>query len=97
MNTPNVIRINHLINLMTALLKEFSDKGQQVDKKLYEMFFVYSFAWSIGGLFENEEREKFHRDFLEKKNAAILPQISAQKMTVDKETIFDYYVDPNTK
>ena len=54
-------------------------------------------SWSIAGLFENEDREKFHRDFLEKRSPQMLPQISAQKMTVDKETIFDYYVDPVNK
>lgn len=26
-----------------------------------------------------------------------MPSISAQKMSVDKETVYDYYVDPNTK
>ena len=66
-----------------------------LDKPAFEKFFIYSFAWSLGGLFETEEREKFHK-YLEQRNAA-LPQISAQKMSVDKETVFDYYVDPITK
>lgn len=52
-------------------------------------------AWAIGGLFETEEREKFHK-YLESKNAP-LPSISAQKMAVDKETVYDYYVDPSNK
>jgi hypothetical protein len=26
-----------------------------------------------------------------------LPPINTQKMSVDKETVFDYYVDPNAK
>lgn len=49
----------------------------------------------MGGLFETEEREKFHK-FLESRNAP-LPSISAQKQSVDKETVFDYYVDPTLK
>ena len=52
-------------------------------------------AWAIGGLFETEEREKFHK-YLESRNAP-LPSISAQKMAVDKETVYDYYIDPSTK
>jgi hypothetical protein len=45
----------------------------------------------MAGLFETEEREKFHK-FLESKNAP-LPPISPQKSAGDKETVFDYYVD----
>lgn len=33
---------------------------------------------------------------MEQKGAP-LPQISAQKMAVEKETVYDYYVDPTTK
>ena len=56
---------------------------------------MYCLAWGIGGLFETEEREKFHK-FLEARNAP-LPPISPQKMSVDKETVYDYYIDPNSK
>ena len=95
MYTPPVVRINQLLNLVTALFQPFLEKQEQLDKNTYEKFFVYAFAWSLGGLFETEEREKFHK-YMESRNAP-LPQISAQKMSVDKETVFDYYVDPNTK
>ena len=95
MYTPPIVRINQLLNLLTALFQQFQEKGEQLDKVAYEKYFAYAIAWSIGGLFESEEREKFHK-FLESRNAP-LPQISAQKMSVDKETVFDYYVDPNTK
>jgi hypothetical protein len=78
---------------MTALMIQFL--GEQLDKASYEKYFTYALAWAIGGLFETEEREKFHK-FLESRNAP-LPPISAQKMSVDKETVFDYYVDPNTR
>src|SRR3569833_2314320 len=95
MYTPPIVRINQLLYLLTALFQQFQEKGEQLDKVAYEKYFAYAIAWSIGGLFETEEREKFH-EFLESRNAP-LPQISAQKMSVDKETVFDYYVDPNTK
>ena len=95
MYTPPLIRINHLLNLFTALLKGHQEKQENLDKASYEKYFVYSIAWSIGGLFESEEREKFHK-YLESRNAP-LPNISAQKMSVDKETVFDYYIDPSTK
>ncbi len=95
MYTPPIVRINQLLNLITALFLPYQEKQEQLDKASMEKFFVYSFAWAIGGLFETEDREKFHK-FLESRNAP-LPNISAQKMSVDKETVFDYYVDPATK
>ena len=49
----------------------------------------------MAGLFESEEREKFHK-FLEARNAA-LPQITSKPTATEKETVFDYYVDPETK
>jgi hypothetical protein len=49
----------------------------------------------MGGLLEADDREKFHK-YLETRNAP-LPPITAQKMSVDKETCFDYYVNESTK
>jgi len=46
-------------------------------------------------MFETEDREKFHA-LLAAKNAP-LPQISASRMAVDKETVYDYKVDPVSK
>jgi len=53
-------------------------------------------CWSHGGLLEQDDREKFHK-YVESRCSGILPAISAQKMSVDKESIFDYYVDEQTK
>jgi len=50
----------------------------------------------MGGLFETEDRVKFHKEILEKANAP-LPTISPQKMIAEKETVFDYIIDPETK
>lgn len=49
----------------------------------------------MGGLFEAEDREKFHK-FLESRNAP-LPSISPQKAAQEKETVYDYYVEKETK
>ena len=95
MYTPPVIRITQLLNLVTVLFTPYVQAGETLSKDIIERFFVYSLAWSIGGLFETEEREKFHK-YLESKGAP-LPQISGQKMSVDKETVFDYYVDAKSK
>lgn len=78
MNAPEVVRITMLFNLLTALLKPLQESGETLNKQTYEKLFVYAFAWSMGGLFEGEERQKFHKDFLEKVNAP-LPHITAQR------------------
>ena len=96
MYSPPVVRINHLINLLTALFLQFYDKQENLDKTAYEKYYVYAMAWSIGGLFETEEREKFHK-LLDSYKAPMPPQISPQKLSVDKETVFDYYIDPVSK
>ena len=48
----------------------------------------------MGGLFENDDREKFHK-FLESRGAP-LPEINA-KSAAEKTTIFDFFVDENDK
>jgi len=50
----------------------------------------------MGGLLETDDRVKFHKEILEKTGAP-LPQISAQKQISEKESMFDYYVDSETK
>ena len=53
-------------------------------------------TWAIGGLFEIDDRQKFHKEILEACKAP-LPNISAQRQNFDKETVYDYFVDPTTK
>jgi dynein heavy chain len=50
----------------------------------------------MAGLFENEDREKFHK-FLESRDAKVLPEIAPNRAATDKVTIFDYFVDETTK
>jgi len=95
MESPEVVKTTMMINLLTACLKEYTSSGQQVDFELFEKLWCFSFAWSIAGLFESNERQKFHKEVLERVGAA-LPNISAQR-AFDKETVFDYFVDPKTR
>ena len=96
MDSPEVVKTTQLINLLSACLKEYTSTGQQVDFELFEKLFCFSFAWAIGGLLEANDRQKFHKEVLERVNAS-LPQISAQRANFDKETIYDYYINPKTR
>ena len=96
MDSPEVVKTTMMINLLTALLKEYTSTGQNVEFELFEKLWCFAFAWSIGGLFESNERQKFQKEVLERVNGA-LPNITAQRANFDKETIFDYYVNPKTK
>jgi hypothetical protein len=60
------------------------------------MLWLYCFAWACGGLYEADDRMKFHKEVLEKIGAP-LPPITAQRQNFDKETIFDYYINPDKK
>jgi hypothetical protein len=48
-------------------------------------------AWSCAGLFETDEREKFHK-WLEARNAP-LPAIQQKTISAEKETVFDYFLE----
>jgi hypothetical protein len=50
----------------------------------------------MAGLMETDDRLKFHKEILEKSGAP-LPAITAQKQMQEKETQFDYFVNPETK
>lgn len=96
MKSPEVVKTTMMLNLLTACIREYTSTSQTVDFELFEKLWCFCFAWSIGGLFEAADRQKFHKEVLERVNAA-LPQISAQRANFDKETIFDYYVNPKTR
>jgi len=85
-----------MLSLIQAVLIPHLNKQEQLNKKEFENYYVFCFAWAFGGLFETEERIRFHKEILEKIGAP-LPAISAQKQNFDKETMFDYYVDPETR
>jgi len=95
MPLPEVVRTTQLLNLLTALLAPDILAGKPVTKACFEKLWVYCLCWSHGGLLEQDDREKFHK-YLESRNAP-LPPITAQKMSVDKESVFDYYVEETSK
>ena len=96
MDAPEVVKTTMMINLLTACLREYTSQGQAVDFELFEKLWCFCFAWSIGGLFESNDRQKFHKEVLERVGAA-LPNITPQRANFDKETVFDYYVNPKTR
>jgi len=81
---------------LTALLQGYIEKQETVERAAFEKFFVYSYAWAMGGLFETEDREKFQK-FLENRQAPLPQGTTAGRPGVEKETVYDYYVDPETK
>jgi dynein heavy chain len=92
---PDVIAVNSMLNLLNALLLQYQAKQITVDKAIFEKLWVFCLAWSIGGLFEADEREKFHK-WLEARNAP-LPQVAQAKIASEKETIYDFFLDENDK
>jgi len=95
MVSPEVVKVTMMINLLTACIKEYTATSQKVDFELFEKLWCFSFAWALGGLYEKEDRQKFHKEVLERVGAA-LPQIK-QSANMEKETIFDYCVDYKTR
>jgi dynein heavy chain, axonemal len=91
-----IIRVTQFLSLLQAVLLPHATRGEPVDKKIFELYFVYSLAWSFAGLFETDDRQRFHREILEKTGAP-LPAISAARAQTDKETIFDYCVHYDSK
>lgn len=96
MPCPMIIRVTQFLSLLQGVLYPHALKQEPIDKKVFELYFVYCLAWGFAGLFETDDRQKFHREILEKCGAP-LPQISPVRAQTDKETIFDYCVNYETK
>jgi dynein heavy chain len=92
-----IIRVTQFLSLLEAVLLPHQQRNEPVDKKLFEMYFIYCLAWAFAGLFETDDRQKFFKEVLEKVPNAPIPQISAQRAANEKETIFDYCVHYETK
>ena len=75
MPLPEVVRITQHLNLLQALLEPDIEKQIQCEKATFERLWIYCMMWSMGGLLETEDREKFHK-YLESRNAP-LPPITA--------------------
>jgi len=61
MHVQPVVWVTMFLNLLTAILKWITDKQIKYTKNDFEKIWTYCFAWAIGGLFETEERERFHK------------------------------------
>jgi len=71
MPAPMIIKVTQFLTLLTACLLPHTQKGESVDKKCFELYFVYCLAWAFAGLFEIDDRMRFHREILEKCNAPL--------------------------
>lgn len=78
MPCPIIIRVSQFLTLLTAVLRPHILAGEPIDKKVFELYFIYCLAWAFAGLFEVDDRQRFHREVLEKCNAP-LPNISAAR------------------
>lgn len=57
MGTPEVVRITMLLNLLHAVLEEFTYANVEPLKEIqFEKIFVYALAWAMAGLCEAKER-----------------------------------------
>jgi dynein heavy chain len=91
MEAAEMIRIYQLLMLLQACLQQWLAKNIQIDKATFEKYFVYCLSWAVAGLFETDEREKFHK-WLEARNAP-LPPIQQKTISAEKETVFDYFLE----
>ena len=96
MPCPMIILVTQFLSLLQAVLQPHYNNQETVDKKTFELYFIYCMAWAFGGLFEVDDRAKFHKEILEKSGAP-LPPITAARAQTEKETVFDYCVSYETK
>ena len=48
-----------MLSLLEAVLLPHQEKNEPIDKKVFEMYWVYCLCWSFAGLFEVDDRQKF--------------------------------------
>ena len=58
MSVSWLIKVKNFLLLLESLL---SDKNKTFDSNYVNKCIAFSFAWSIGSLYDNKEREKFHK------------------------------------
>ena len=94
MESPEVVKTTMMINLLNACIKEYTAPNSiygTIDFELFEKLWCFAFAWSIAGLLETKERQKFHKEVLGRVNAPL------PKLSNDEETVFDFFVNPQTR
>lgn len=86
MHFNNALIILNLLSLLTAMLDPLVDG--ELNLVQYEKLFLYCLIWSLGAMFEVEDRIKLHQVLLSM--GAPLPQ-------VEGETVYEYKFDKDTK
>ena len=87
MNLNHTVQISNLLTLLTALLDQYNDG--ELNSEQYEKIFVYALSWSIGAMFEPEDRVRYHQ--LLASFRAPLPSVQSD------ETVFEYKFDKSKK
>lgn len=85
-NLSPVIALFNTLNLLTGCLQPFMLQDKTLTNEEYERLVVFSITWAIGGVYEAEDRVRFH-ELLITSNAGVMPILGKEG-----ETIFDYYV-----
>lgn len=86
MQQNQALQILSLLSLLTCVLNNFNDG--ELNAAQYEKLFLYCLAWSIGALFEPEDRVKFHN---------LLSSLGAPLPSGVDETLYEYRFDKDTK
>ena len=86
-STPKHLSVN-LLSLLNSLLKYSVDEQIFYKEIVYEKLFIYSLAWSIGGLFERNDQIKFHKKLFQ------ISDINWKDYgKTDDDTIYEFYVN----
>lgn len=86
-STADVHLITNLATILEALLK---DVTAPLDADSVTRYFIYALCWSLGGLLEEEHRSILNRRIIDLTDRSLLPKM------VDKQTLWDFYVNPET-
>ena len=89
MNVNNAIIVSNILTLLLGLVPKYTEGSEVLDPLVYEKLVVYALAWTVGSMFEPEDRAKFH-EYMGSLGAP-LPRCDS------KETIYDYVIDTKTK
>ena len=89
MTSTRLGAVTGCFRLLESLISEVIEDGSDLDAAECERLFLYSLAWSLGGLLTAEDRIKFDdylRTLATEEGAMPLKQL-------ETDTIFEYYVD----
>ena len=88
-----VVRVSQmatLCNLLESLLKQAVEDNDLVEESILERYFLFSLAWSAGGMLELDHRIKFD-EFLRGESEYMPPREEGET-----DLLYEYYVDDDT-